>query len=158
MTRQLSNISDEATQRTNTTGVMSPILEIQPDDGLAFIIDAMVSRGSEAGIPIFGGFYDSNGDPLPQDTRVALQFESPNDDDRQTVTEPYEHIRDYNTLDIKDQQNEEYIDAIKHVLKGSKLVVEDVDKLYVSIESSAQIDWSQAGSRLTISENAVREV
>ncbi|WP_336001449.1 hypothetical protein [Halorientalis halophila] len=158
MSKPLSNISDEATERTNTPGEMTPILELQPEDGLAWIIEAMVARGSQAGIPIFGGFYDSNGDPLPQDTRFAVQFETPNDDDRQTVTEVYEHIRDYLTLDLKDQQNEEYIDSVKHVLKGSRLVVEDVDTLYLSIESSAEIDWSQSGSRVSISEDAVTEV
>lgn len=158
MSKPLSNISDEATQQQNTAGVMSPILELQPEDGLAWVINDRVNRGSEVGIPIIGGFYDSNGDPLPQDTNVALQFEAPNDDDAVTVTEPYKHIRDYLTLDIKDQQNEEYIDSIKHVLKGSQLVVEDVDRLYLSINSSEVIDWSQSGSRVTISENAVREV
>lgn len=158
MSKQLSNISDEATQLTNQTNRMDPILEWQPDDGLTWEITGNVARGSEPGIPIFGGFYDSNGDPLPQDTKVALQFEAPNDDDRVTVTEKFETIRDYLTLAIKDQQNEEYIDAIKHILKGRALVVEDVDKLYLSINSSAQIDWSQSGSRATISENVVREV
>ncbi|MFD1588713.1 hypothetical protein ACFR9U_17175 [Halorientalis brevis] len=158
MGRQLSNISDEATQMQNTPGEMTPILELQPEDGLTWLISPNVARGNEPGIPIFGGFYDSNGDPLPQDTKVALQFEAPNDDDRQTVTEPYRHIRDYLTLDLKDQQNEEYIDAIKHILKGRQLVVEDIDTLYVSIQSSAQMDWSQVGSRVTISENAVQEV
>lgn len=158
MSKPLSNISDEATEMTNTVGEMTPILELQPEDGLAWIIDANVSRGSQRGIPIFGGFYDSSGDPLPQDTRLALQFESPNHDTRQTVTQPYEHIRDYLTLALKDQQNEEYIDSIKHVLKGKQLVVEDVDRLYISIESSAQIDWSQSGSRVTITEDAVTEV
>jgi hypothetical protein len=156
MTKQLSNISSEATELTNTTGTRSPILEIQPDDGLVFLIDAMVSRGNEMGIPIFAELKDSNDDDLPQDTEIALEFETPNDDQAYAVTEPKQNIRAYNSLSVKDQQNEEYIDAIKHVLKGQGLAVEDVDKLYVSIDSSEQIDWSN--SRLTISENAVQEV
>lgn len=153
---QISNISKEATEVTNTTGVMDPILEVEPTDGTAFVIDANVRRGSQAGIPIFADLRDSNDNQLPQDTEIVLQFQGPADADRTSVTEKKENIRAYNTLTIKNQQNEEYIDSVKHVLKGSGLVVEDVDTLYVSIKSSAQIDWSN--SRLTISENAVMEV
>jgi len=154
--KQLSNISSEATEQTNTAGTRTPILEIQPDDGLTFLIDGQVARGNERGIPIFAELKDSSGDDLPQDTEIALEFETPNDDQAYAVTEPKKNIRAYNTLSVKEQQNEEYIDAIKHTLKGGGLAVEDVDRLYVSIKSSAQIDWSN--SRLTISENAVREV
>jgi len=156
MTKQLSNISDEATERTNTTGTLTPILEFEPDDGLAWIIENFVKRGDETGVPVFGEFKDSNDDPLPQNTTMALEFEAPNDDKPRTVSEKKSNIRAYNSLSIQDQQNEEYIDRVKHVLKGSALEVQDVDKFYISILSSEQVDW--ANSRATIDENAVTEV
>jgi len=56
---------------------------------------------------------------------------------------------------VKEQQNEEFIDRVKNVLKGNALVVDDVDRMYVALESSAQIDWSN--SRLQFDESAVFE-
>ncbi|MCU4716865.1 hypothetical protein [Halapricum hydrolyticum] len=158
MSKQLSNIASEATERTNTTGVMTPILELQPDDGLMWVIKNAVERGQQAqGIPIYADLKDGSGNDLPADTRMAIQFESPNDDDAQTVSEPKTNIRAYRTLSIQDQQNEEYIDQVKHILKGSQLRVDDVDKMYISVDSSVQVDWSQ-GTRVTIAESAVKEV
>jgi len=157
MTKQLSNIANEATERTNTTGVMTPILEFQPDDGLMWVIKNAVERGQQArGFPIFAKLQDSSGNDLPADTKMAVQFETPNDDNPQTVSEPKTNIRPYQSLSIQDQQNEEYIDRLKHVLKGSQLRVDDVDKMYISIECSTEIDWTN--SRLTIDETAVKEV
>lgn len=156
MSKQLSNISDEADERTNTPGVMTPIVEWQPEDGLAWVIENAVNRGTGMGIPVFGEFRDSNDDPLPQDTDMVLQFESPTDDQPYAVSEEIDSLRSYQTLDIRDQQNEEYIDAIKHILKNNYLGVEDNDKLFLSIRSTAEIDW--ANSRVTIFEQAVEEV
>jgi hypothetical protein len=154
--RPLSNVSGEASTDTNVTGQMDPVLSWSPTDGLAWRIAAAVAKGSDVGIPVFADLRDSNDDPLPQDTDASLQFERPTDDDRTTVTDPFRNIRPYNDLSVKNQQNEEYIDQIKHVLRGNELVVRDIDTLYVSINSSQQIDWSN--SRLTISEKAVNEV
>lgn len=156
MGKQINNQSDVATEETNIVDTTDPILAIEPDDGTVLIISANVSRGTEPGIPIIADLKDSNGDPLPQDTEMVLQFEGPTDDSEYAVSLRKDSIRAYNTLDIKDQQNEEYVDRIKHELKGRELIVEDTDTFYVSIKSTKQIDWSK--SRLTIDENAVAEV
>jgi len=156
MGRNLSNISSIATEKTNKTGVLDPILEIQPDDGTKLIIENMVQRGDEMGLPIFAKLRSGANTQLPQDTTIALQFERPTDDNASTVSEPEENIRTYRRLSIKEQQKEEYVDAVKHMLKAAALQVDDVDKLYVSINSSAQIDWNN--SELNFDEKAVREV
>lgn len=153
----ISNISDVTTERTNTVGVLTPILEIDPEDGTSIVLINAVERGQQsAGIPIIADLRDGANDPLPEDTRVAVEFERPNDDNPTVVSIPFEDIRPYNTLSISDQQNEEYIDRIKHRLKGSALEIEDVDSAYISIESSAQIDW--ANSQLQVVPEAVEEV
>lgn len=153
----LSNISDESTERTNSVDTLTPILEIEPKDGTSIIIsNTAVQRGAQAGVPIFAELKDGSNDDLPADTRMAITFEGPNEESSTVVSEPFDNIRPYRGLSIKEQQNEEFIDRVKHILKGEALVVEDVDKAYVEIDSSAQIDWSN--SRLQFSEQAVQEV
>lgn len=152
----LSNISEEATQKQNVTGVMTPILTFSPDDGLAFIIENRVPMGSAVGVPIYADLRDTNGDPLPLDTEVALQYQRPTDDDWQTVSMKWRNIQNYNSRTISEQQNEEYIDRAKHELKGDRLAVRDIDMWAVSILSSKEIDWSQ--SKLYVEEKAVSEV
>jgi len=153
----ISNISDVTTERTNTVGVLTPILEIDPEDGTSIVLINAVERGQQsAGIPIIADLRDGNDDPLPEDTQMAVEFERPNDDDATVVSIPFEDIRPYNTLSISDQQNEEYIDRVKHRLKAPGLEIEDVDSAYISIKSSAQIDW--ANSQLQVVPEAVEEV
>jgi hypothetical protein len=157
MTKSISNISDVATEETNIIGTLDSILTIQAEDGTELVFRNFVERGQQTrGIPIYAELYDSNGDPLPQDTRIALEFEQPADDNPTVVSEPLENIRAYNSLDLQDQQNTDYVDRIKHVLKGRELVVGDNDEFSVSIECSEEIDWST--SRLQFAEDAVTEV
>jgi hypothetical protein len=156
----LSNISNEATEENNTTGVMTPILTVEPEKGTALILSNSVERGEQRrGIPIFAKLKTGNNNDLPADTEMELQFERPSDDSPTTVSVPLKNIRPYRSLSIQDQQNRDYIDRVKHELKVSAdgdLVISDVDTLYVSINSSEQIDWSN--SRLNFDEAAVREV
>jgi len=158
MGKTLSNISSEATEVTNTTGVLTPILELQPEDGLVLILLNMVAKGDEAGIPIAARLQDSNENDLPLDSDFALGFEAPSDDDFTVVSEVRDNIEPYRQLSLKEQFNERFIDATKTELKGdaTRLVARDVDTIYVLVDSSSQIDWSN--SRLTINEKAVREV
>ncbi|GAA0648742.1 hypothetical protein [Salarchaeum japonicum] len=166
MTKQLSNISDIATEKQNVPGQMTPVLEISPDDGLGLIIRGMVAQGSEAGIPIYADLRDSDGDPLPTDTAIALEYEAPSMDKADTVSFIQDNIRAYNSLAIDEQQNVENIDAVKHVLKGTQeaqaegkvptVQVRDIDSLYVSLKGDTQIDWAQ--SALYVDKNAVRQV
>lgn len=156
MSKQLSNISTIATEETNTTGELTPILVVNPKDGTKIVLQGNVPRGTAPGIPIFAKLKNAAGDDLPQDTKVVLRYKRPRMDDYRTVSHPKDHIRPYQSLSIQDQQNEEYIDSVKHELKGQALVADDVDEIQVAIESSEQIDWSN--SQLTFADNAVREV
>lgn len=152
----LSNIHEYATERTNVTGVVSPILEFQPDDGLALRIANMVARGAERGVPIYAKLQDSGGNDLPLGTSLRWEFEGPGDDERRKVSSVRDNIQPYRNLTIQDQQDEDYVDATKIVLGGPELTVRDVDVAYLSVESSAQIDW--ANSQLYVEGSAVEEV
>lgn len=169
MTKQLSNITTQkvdATERTNTVDELSPILEFQPNDGIALKIRGMVNAGSEPGIPIYADLQDTDGNDLPVDTAVALEYERPSWDKARTVSHVRDNIRPYNSLSVSEQQNMEHVDQTKHTLKNTdealangetpQLHIRDVDKLYVSVDSSEQIDWDN--SRLYIDGNAVRTV
>jgi len=136
--QDLSNIHDYATQRTNNTGGdASPILEISPDNGLFLTILNSAARGSAPGIPVYADLRDAN------------------DDQRNRVSEVRDNIQPYNTLSVQDQQDEEYIDAVKIPLLGNALNVRDIDTFYVSIQSSEEIDWSN--SQLYIEGSVVNE-
>jgi len=141
----------------NTTGQTDPILEISPDDGLFLNFDqARVTRGSQRGIPIYAKLRDSNGDPLPLGTSIRVQYEPPGSDtDRSTISEVRDNIQPYHNLSIRDQQDEEFIDAVKIPL-DAPVNVRSVDTLHISIESSTEIDWDE--SQLYIEGNAVVEV
>jgi hypothetical protein len=153
--QDLSNIHEYATERTNVTGQPTPILEVQPDRGLFLTLVNSVARGSEQGIPIYGTLQDSNGDDLPLGTSLRLEIEKPSDEQRNRVSEVRDNIQPYHNLSISQQQDEEFIDAVKIPLLGRALRVRDIDRFYVTIDSSAEIDWSN--SQLYIEGNAVSE-
>jgi hypothetical protein len=152
----LSNISEDAEELQNTAGVVSPILEFTPDEGLAFILSNAAARGRSPGIPIYAKLYDSNGDLLPLGTSVRIEYESPGADERRKVSEVRDNLQPYNNLSITEQQDEEFVDAVKIPLLGNELEVRDVDSFFISIESSAVIDWSN--SQLFIEGSVVEEV
>lgn len=151
----ISNISNEATELTNTTGQPDPILEISPQDGLIFEVLAAVARGRAPGVPVYMDLRDSNNDPLPVGTSVRLEFEAPGDKERSRVSKVRDNIQPWNNLTISDQQDEEYVDRVKIELLGERIIVRDIDSLYVTIESSTQIDWSN--SAVYVEGNAVNE-
>ena len=166
MTRNLTNSSDEATEMQNIPGVFSPVLELSPKEGLGLLIKGMVDAGVDDGVPIFGVFYDENGNPMPKGTKMGLQFEGPGDDDRTTVTFPFENIRPYNSLTINEQQDPDHIDRVKHVFKGTDaakqngdvpaLSLDHVESAYISMRSSQVIGWGQ-GSELLFERAAVED-
>lgn len=165
MSKQLSNISEQATEQTNTTGVMDPILDIQPDRGRSIEIQGAVETGQAPGIPIFADLKDSNGNDLPLDTEVALQYKAPGDDEPHTVSDKLTNIRPFNTNSIQKQQDVRNIDSVKVELKNTDemmsagmvpaVEIRDVDHFYVAIKTSTAIDWSN--SKLYIDRNAVTE-
>lgn len=140
----LSNIHDTATERTNITGTPSPILEFTPDDGLMLELLNRAARGTAQGIPVYAKLRDSNGDPLPLGTSLRFEYERPSDEQRNRVSEVRDNIQPFTNLTIQEQQDEEFIDSVKIPLRGNKLRVRDIDSLYLSIESSEQIDWSNS--------------
>ena len=142
--QNLSNIHDYATELQNTTGLMDPVLAFQPDNGLMLEILNRAVRGDAPGIPLYFKPRDSNGDLLPLDTEVAFQYERPSDKQATTVSDEIDNIQQYHNLSIKDQQDTEYVDAVKIPLDGKALRVRDIDKFYLSLKSSAQIDWSNS--------------
>jgi len=155
--KSLSNISSIATERTNTANELTPILEVNPDNGTTLALLMGVARGEGMGIPIYAKLRSGANTQLPEDSRLALGFETPQDDQVRVVSEPLHHIRAYRALSLVEQQNTDFIGRVKHHLKSgsSALVAEDVDTVYVLVDSSAQISWSD--SSLTFEENAVRE-
>lgn len=168
MPRELSNVSDIATEKQNTPGQKDPILTIQPKDGTGIVIQGMVETGSAKGFPLYGKFYDTNGNPLPLDTELSFRFERPGDDDPTTVTFPLSNIRPYRTLSIDEQQDAEKVDAVKHVIKGTKdalaqgemprIGIGHLDKLHLTALSSKQIDWGHPQTAVYFDRNAVEEV
>lgn len=158
MSKSLSNISSEATEEQNTPGILSPILRIEPDDGLALVLQNNVNVGDEAGIPVAANLENSDGEDLPIETDLALGFRQPGDDDFTVVSEVKSDIEVFNLLSLTEQRETDKIDATKIKLKGGarQLIVGENDELLVLAEGPEQIDFDN--SRLSLNENAVTEV
>ncbi len=168
MVRQLSNADDVAEEKENTAGQKDNILTIQPDDGTALIIKGMVNQGEDPGIPVFGGLYNQDGDPIDQRSELSMRFEAPGDDDPTTITFPLTNLLPYNSLTVSEQQDEEKVDRVKHVLKGSeqaldagkmpRVVIGHLDQLHFTLKSPDVVDWSHPESKLYVARQAVEEV
>lgn len=139
----------DATERTNAVDQLTSILDFSPIDGMVLEI----SNLGGAGFPLALDLEDSNGDDLPQDTKVVIRYDAPHLDQPRVVSETLSNIQTYRTLSIKEQQNEEYIDQTRISLKGRALRVRDIDDVQIAIESDTQIDW--ANSRAYIDKRAV---
>ncbi|WP_435318475.1 hypothetical protein [Haloarchaeobius sp. TZWSO28] len=149
--------SDYVTTDTNVTGQLTPVLEIQPDDGVGLIIKNAVDVGQKrSGFPIYADLRDSGDNPLPLDTQVAIGYESPTDDSLQVVSIPLSNISSFRKKTIQEQQNRENVDSVKVELKSGRLEIRDIDKAYLLLDSSAQID--HANSEVYIEPDAVEEV
>ncbi len=154
MSEDLSNLGTdqvEATERTNVTGQMTPILEFSPIDGMEMDIENYSSGGE--GVPIIAELRDSNGDLLPLDTQLTIEYDAPHLDKPDVVAHTRSNILVYRENTVKEQQSEDYRERTRLNLKGRELVVRDIDSALISIESSEQIDWSN--SRVYIDGDAV---
>lgn len=154
--RNVNYLSDVATQRTNTAGELTPILEIDPEDGTMLSFLNRVAQGDASGIPMYGKLFDTNGNDLPVDTTVVLTAEQPGDARSTPVSVKEDNISPYINNSISNQPDADHIDSVKIELKGKAVNVRDVDTFYVEIQSSKAIDWSQ-GSELYFEREAVRE-
>ncbi|QFU83388.1 hypothetical protein [Natronorubrum aibiense] len=140
----------------NIPDQLTPVLSINPKDGVGVLIRNAVEMGNKAGVPIYGKFRDADGNPLPADTRVAIGYQAPTDESIQVVSDPKSTIASYIKNSVSDQQDDRKVDAVKHQLKGSKLEVRDIDEAYILVDSSAQIDHTQ--SEIYFEEAALAEV
>lgn len=144
MGKSLSHLSTEVTQKQNTPGVTTPILELHPEDGTLLKFLNAVATGDESGLPVIQKLKDENNEDLPTDTEYILKVERPTDDDAIAVSVKEDNIASWNGLSTKDQRNEENIDAVKIELKGRAINVRDKDVLTVEINSSRQVDWNNS--------------
>jgi hypothetical protein len=144
MGKSLSHLSDEVTQLTNKTGITDDILEINPGDGTLLRFLNRISTGDAEGLAIIQKLKDGAGNDLPADTEYILRVERPTDDGKVAVSVKEDNIAAWNGLSTSEQRNEENIDAVKIELNGAAVNVRDKDKLYVSVNSSAQIDWANS--------------
>ncbi len=154
MSEDLSNLGTdrvEATKKTNVTGQMTPILEFSPIDGMEMDISNFSSGGE--GVPVIAELRDSNGDLLPLDTQLTIEYDAPHLDKPETVAHTLSNIRVYRELSVKEQQSEEYRERTRVNLKGRELEVRDIDSALISIESSEEIDWDE--SRVYVDGDAV---
>lgn len=156
MGRSVSHLSDVATQQTNVTGQLTPILEIDPENGTLLRFLNKVSQGDAVGIPIITDLRDANGNPLPTDTELLFRVDRPTDDDPRAVSVKEPNIASWNSLSTAEQRNEDNIDSTKVELKGAAVNIRDKDTLRIEVNSSAQIDWSQ--SELYFIREAVEEL
>lgn len=152
----VSYLSSEATQQTNTTGQMTSILDVDPDDGTRLEFAPSVAKGSERGLPLIMDLRDANNNPLPDDTEVLIKVERPTDeDDGIQVADKEPNINAWNSLTLTKQRNEENIDAVKVAMRGV-IRVRYVDTMHILVDSSAQVDWTN--SELYFYRKGVRSV
>lgn len=136
-------LDDRVTQENNTTGVRTPILVVDPDQGTKLVFKNRVPVGTAPGIPVYADLRDSNNNQLPNDTELILTAQRPEDNDFSAVSEVVGNISFYNNNNISEQQSEERIDQGKIELDG-ELHIRDVDTLRVEANSSVQISWSNS--------------
>jgi hypothetical protein len=151
----ISHLSDIATQRTNAANVETPILEIQPDNGTMLSLLNMYPSGDAPGLPVIMDLRDSNGNQLSTGSSVVVTGQQPTDDKPVTVATKEDNIAAWNNLTVKEQRNEENIDAVKIELAGDRVNIRDKDKLFIEVESPDQIDW--ANSELYIPRKGVEK-
>lgn len=156
MPTSVNYLSDVATQKQNTAGVLTPILEVKPDNGTLLKFLNRVSTGDAPGLPIIAKLKDSNGNDLPADTELILRVVRPTDDSPVAVSVAEDNIAPWNGMSTSEQRNSENIDAVKIDLKGQSVNVRDKDVLRVEVDSSAQIDW--ANSELYVVREGVQEL
>lgn len=142
----LSNLGTtkvNTTEKTNETGSMDEILTFSPIEGM--ILRFIAGNG---GPPLYLDLRDSNGDPLPQDTELALTYDRPEFDEPMRVTQTLSNISTYNRLSIQEQQNEEYRERTRVPFKDrfSAVGVRNIDVFGLAINSSEQIDWTQSSA------------
>lgn len=156
MGKSVSHKSSFATQNTNTTGVTTSILDIDPDSGTMLKFFNEISTGQAPGLAIIMKLKDSNGNDLPVDTSLILRVNKPTTDEPIAVSTKEGDIASWRQLTLTEQRDAEFIDQTKIELAGDVINVRDKDTLEFAINSSKQIDWSN--SELYVVREGVEEV
>jgi len=154
--KSLSNLSSEATEEQNTTGVTTPILTVDPDDGTMIRLLNMVDTGSGEGLPLIGDLRDSNDNQISTNSELVLRAVRPTDDEPVAISVKEDNIAALNQLTVQEQRNEENIDSVKLELKGDRINIRDKDVLRVELNSPDVVDWSN--SELYFYRQGVEEV
>ncbi|WP_121822864.1 hypothetical protein [Halostella salina] len=149
--------SSEYVQATqNVPGQLTPVMVISPEDGVGLRLLNNVAMGEKTGLPIYGKFVDTDGNPLPINTTVAIGYKSPTDKNINVVSEEFQTIQSYLKKSITQQQDTDNIDSVKHVLGSSSLEVRDIDEAYLLVKSTKQVD--PAACEFYLEQSAVEEV
>lgn len=153
---EITHLSSQSTQKQNTTGELTAILEYAPEDGTVEQIRNEVRKGDESGVPVYMTLKDSAGNALPDDTEVLFRVDVPTEEQPIVVSERLRNISAWGNLTQAEQRNEENVDQTKIEMKGRVINVRHFDTLRVDILSSAQIDW--ANSEFYVDGKATRTV
>lgn len=138
---------------TNIAGQMSPVLRVSPDRGNLIRVMNMVTRGEQIGVPVYMKLKDQNGNDLPVDTVCQWEYSPSNSDSRYRVSRQVSNLGFYNNNTLSEQTDADKIDRTKQTLtepefQGQEpvrfLQWTDIEDLFFSIKSAAQIDWNES--------------
>ena len=145
-------------------GHETAVLSFSPDRGLAIRLLNAVAAGSSSGLPLYGKFRDSNGDPLPVGTTtVYLAVKRAGQSSFHRISEEITNIGHYVRNDITTQQDTDNIDQSKVDLQypeasgnsgtPSSVTIRDIDDVAVIVESD--VAFAQAQSVIEVDTNAI---
>jgi hypothetical protein len=155
--------ANQVSSQQNSTGQMTPILQSDLDRGTFVKLVAAIAKGSQLGVPIYSDLKDSNDDELPTDTQLQFELKQSGHEQSLKTSETIKSIAQWKELSLTEQRNTDHIDQVKVELqapevKGGGAVpfvrFRNIDTFQVSINSSAQIDWSN--SQLYIDPTAIK--
>lgn len=138
---------------TNVPGQMTPALRISPDRGNLIRVLNMVSRGEQIGVPVYMKLKDTDGNDLPVDTTLQWEYSPSNSDSRYRVSRQVSNLAFYNNNTLSEQADVDKIDKAKQTLTEPEfegqdavrfLQWSDIEDVFVSIESSKEIDWANS--------------
>lgn len=144
MGKSLSHLSPEATQETNTADVLTPILTIDPTDGVFLQLHNRVSQGKAVGLPIIFKLRDSANNLIDVDSKMLLRVERPEQDEPTAVSVAENNLAAWRDLTTAEQRDEDNIDSVKVELKDDNVNVRDKDTLTVEVDSPDVVDWANS--------------
>lgn len=139
----LTHTSEEATQETNQTGTMSPILKFAPNDDRVIAV-----HNGEEGVPLIGKLYDSNGDLIPADAELMYTLLASGRHIHMPASELQGTYQPWRTLDENQQRDDDrHKDNVRmRVADGGTVYFRDVDEFRLCLRSDTQVDWSQGST------------